>query len=187
MGGKADMAFENVVYPAFIRLEEESFGVHFPTLLPDYGWEVCLSSGSTKEEAIQKAKKALAYLLAGALYDNEDLPSQALIPANLVTEEMELVFIKTSYSDYAKEIEEHLPRRHWHIYFNRDEKSNFQAVAYKNKQGFWDVKIDGDLPVKIEQKKLLQLCPTYPVVCTVRRRAEAEELFDSFVLRLEEL
>ncbi len=94
MGGKADMAFENVVYPAFIRQEEESFGVHFPTLLPDYGWEVCLSSGSTKEEAIQNAKKALAYLLAGALYDNEDLPSQAPIPANLVTEEMELVFIK---------------------------------------------------------------------------------------------
>ncbi|RTQ90823.1 type II toxin-antitoxin system HicB family antitoxin [Lysinibacillus telephonicus] len=181
------MTFENVVYPAFIKREEEGFGIHFPTLLPKYGWEFSLCSGHTKKEAVQNAEKALAYLLAGALYDNEDLPSQAPIPSELVTEEMELISIKTSYSDYAKEIEEHLPRRHWHIYFNRDEKSNFQAVAYKNKQGFWDVKIDGDLPVKIEQKKLLQLCPTYPVVCTVRRRAEAEELFDSFVLRLEEL
>ncbi|MGE7624528.1 hypothetical protein ACQKMD_16175 [Viridibacillus sp. NPDC096237] len=129
------MAFENIVYPAFIKQEEESFGIHFPTLLPDYGWETNLSSGPTKKEAIQNAKKALAYLLAGALYENENLPSQAPIPANLVTEEMELVFIKTSYSDYVKEIEEHLPGRHWHIYFNRDEKSDFLAVAYKNKQG----------------------------------------------------
>lgn len=187
MGGKADMAFENVVYPAFIRQEEESFGVHFPTLLPDYGWEVCLSSGSTKEEAIQNAKKALAYLLAGALYDNEDLPSQAPIPANLVKEEMELVFIKTSYSDYAKEIEDHLPGRHWHIYFKRDEQSEFRAVAYKNKLGFWDVKVDGDLPIKIKKEKLLRLCPTYPEICKAQRRVEAEEAFDSFVIKVKEI
>lgn len=181
------MAFENVIYPAFIKQEEEGFGIHFPTLLPKYGWETPLSSGPTKKEAIQNAKKALAYLLAGSIYDNEDLPSQAHIPANLATEEMELVFIKTSYDDYSKEIEEYLPLRHWHIYFNRDEKSDFQAVAYKNKQGFWDVKVDGDLPIEIEQEKLLQLFPTYPVVCTVRRRVEAEEAFDSFILRVEEI
>lgn len=180
------MAFENVVYPAFIR-QEEGFGIHFPTLLPKYGWETPLSSGPTKKEAIQNAKKALAYLIAGALYDNEDLPSQAHIPANLVTEEMELVFIKTSYSDYAKEIEEHLPFYHWHIYFNRDEKSDFQAVAYKNRQGLWDVKVDGDLPIEIAQERLIQLCPTYPLICTARRRVEAEEAFDSLVLRVEEI
>ncbi|MGG0665610.1 type II toxin-antitoxin system HicB family antitoxin [Viridibacillus arvi] len=181
------MAFENVVYPAFIKQEEGSFGIHFPTLLPDYGWENYLVSCPSKKEVIQNAKKALAYLLAGALYDNEDLPNQAPIPANLVTEEMELVFIKTSYSDYAKEIEEHLPGRHWHICFNRDEKSDFRAVAYKNKQGFWDVKVDGDLPIGMEQVKLLQLCPKYPVICTARLRVEAEEAFDSFILRIKEI
>ncbi|MGE7926068.1 type II toxin-antitoxin system HicB family antitoxin [Viridibacillus arvi] len=181
------MAFENVVYPAFIKKEEEIFGIHFPTLLPDYGWEDYLVSGPSKKEAIQNAKKALAYLLAGALYDNEDLPNQAPIPTNLVTEEMELVFIKTSYSNYAREIEEHLPGRHWHISFNRDWGSDFQAVAYKNTQGFWDVKVDGDLPIELEQEKLLQLCPTYPVICTVRRRVEAEEAFDSFILRVKAL
>ncbi|MEK4521404.1 type II toxin-antitoxin system HicB family antitoxin [Psychrobacillus sp. FSL W7-1457] len=180
------MAFENVVYPAFIK-QEESFNIHFPTLLPKHGWETPLSYGPTKKEAIQNAKKALAYLLAGALYDNEDLPSQGQIPTNLVTEEMELVFIKTSYSDYAKEIEEHLPFRHWHIYFNRDENSDFQAVAYKNRQGLWDVKVDGDLPIEIAKEKLIQVCPTYPVICTVRRRVEAEEAFDSLILRVEEI
>lgn len=180
------MTFENIVYPAFIK-QEEGFGIHFPTLLPKYGWETPLSSGPTKKEAIQNAKKALAYLLAGDLYDNEDLPSQAHIPANLVTEEMELIFIKTSYSDYAKEIEEHLHFRHWHIYFNRDEKSDFQAVAYKNRQGLWDVKVDGDLPIEMAQEKLIQLRPTYPVICTVRRRGEAEEVFDSLVLRVKEI
>ncbi|MFJ7730875.1 type II toxin-antitoxin system HicB family antitoxin [Lysinibacillus sp. NPDC097231] len=178
------MAFENVVYPAFIKQEGGNFGIHFPMLLPETGWDFYLTSGPTKEEAIQNAKKALAYLLAGELYDNEELPSQAPIPANLVTEEMELIFIKTSYSDYAKGIEEHLPGRHWHIYFNRDWESDFQAVAYKNMQGFWDVKVDGDLPIEMEQEKLLQLCPTYPVISTVRRRVEAQEAFDSFVLRI---
>lgn len=181
------MAFENVVYPAFIKRDNGVFGVHFPTLLPEHGWETYLTSGSTKKEAIQNAKKALAYLLAGDLYDNEDLPSQAPILANLVTEEMELVFIKTSYRDYAKEIEEHLPGRHWHISFNRDWESDFLAVAYKNKQGFWDVRIDGDLPIEMEPEKLFQLCPTYPVICTVRRRVEAEEAFDRFVLSVKEM
>lgn len=180
------MTFEKIVYPAFIKQEDGLYGVHFPTLLPDHGWETYLSSGPTKKEAIQNAKKALAYLLAGALYDNEDLPCQAPIPANLVTEEMELVFIKTSYSDYAKELEEILPWRHWHIYFNRDEKSDFQAVAYKNKRGFWEVKVDGDLPIETAYEKLIQLCPTYPVICTVRHRFEAEETFDRFVLKLKE-
>lgn len=181
------MAFENVVYPAFIKQEEEIFGIHFPTLLPENGWEYYLTSAPTKKEVIQNAKKALAYLLAGYLYDNEDLPSQAPIPAKLVTEEMELIFIKTSYSDYANEIEEHLPGRHWHINFNRDWDSDFIAVAYKNKQGLWDVRVDGDLPIEMGPEKLLQLCPTYPVICTVRRRVEAEEAFDSFVLRVKEM
>ncbi|MCZ8541889.1 type II toxin-antitoxin system HicB family antitoxin [Psychrobacillus psychrodurans] len=180
------MAFGNVVYPAFIK-QEEGFGIHFPKLLSKYGWETPLSYGPTKKEAIQNAKKTLAYLLAGALYDNEDLPSQAHIPATLVTEEMELIFIKTSYSDYAKEIEEHLHFRHWHIYFNRDEKSDFQAVAYKNRQGLWDAKVDGDLPIEMAQEKLIQLCPTYPVICTVRRRDEAEEAFDNLVLRVKKI
>ncbi|MFJ7973694.1 type II toxin-antitoxin system HicB family antitoxin [Psychrobacillus sp. NPDC096389] len=178
------MSFENVIYPAFIK-QEKGFHIYFPTLLPKYGWETPLSSGPTKKEAIQNAKKSLAYWLAGALYDNEDLPSQGYIPANLVTEDMELIFITTSYSDYAKEIEEHLPLRHWHIYFNRNEQSDFQAVAYKNKQGLWDVMVDGDLPIEIAQEELIQLCPTYPLICTVRRRVDAEEAFDSLVQRVE--
>ncbi|WP_239431798.1 type II toxin-antitoxin system HicB family antitoxin [Sporosarcina sp. ACRSL] len=181
------MTFENVAYPAFIKQEEEGFGIHFPTLLPEFGWEYPLCSATTKKEAIQRAKKELAYLLAGVLYDNEELPSQSHIPADRVTEEMELVFITTSYSDYAKEIDEHLPWRHWHIYFNRDMSSDFQAVAYKNDQGYWDVRVDGHLPIALEQKKLLQLCPTYPVICTVRCRVEAEEAFDRFVRRVEDL
>lgn len=185
--GVVEMAFENVVYPAFIKQQEGIFGIHFPTLLPEYGWEVYLTSGPTKKEAIQNAKRALAYLLAGNLYDNEDLPSQAPIPADLVKKEMELVFIKTSYSDYTKEIEEHLLGRHWHINFNRDSESDFLAVAHKNKHGFWDVRIDGDLPIEIEPEKLVQLCPTYPVICTVRRRIEAEEAFDSFVFKVKEM
>ena len=156
-------------------------------MLPEHGWEFPLCYGPTKTEAIQNAKRALAYLLAGDLYDNEDLPSQEPIPASLVTEEMELVFIKTSYRDYAKEIEEHLPGRHWHINFNRESESDFLAVAYKNKQGLWDVRVDGDLPIKMEPEKLLKLCPTYPVVCTVRRRVEAEEGFDSFVRKVKEI
>ncbi|MGN4123461.1 type II toxin-antitoxin system HicB family antitoxin [Lysinibacillus sphaericus] len=178
------MKFENVVYPAFMKRDNEEYGVYFPTLLPEFGWEYSLSSGRTKQEAIEKAKKDLAYLLAGALYDNEELPSNAPIPAEFVTEEMELVFIKTSYSDYAEELEEHLPWRHWHIYFNRDDP-DFQAVAYKNKHGLWDVKIDY-LPTEVEQEKLLRICPTYPLICTVRLRTEAEEAFDSFVRKIVE-
>lgn len=181
------MAFENVSYPAFIKQREGVFDVHFPTLLPEFGWEYSLTSGKTKKAAIQNAKKALAFLLARYLYDNEDLPSRAPIPANLVTKEMELVFIKTSYSDYAEEIENHLPGRHWHIDFNRDWESDYKAVVYKNELGLWDVRIDGDLPIEIEPEKLLQLCPTYPLICTVRRRVEAEEAFDSFVLKVKEM
>ena len=79
------------------------------------------------------------------------------------------------------------PFTHWHIYFNRDERSDFQAVAYKNREGLWDVKVDGNLPIEIAKEKLIQVCPTYPVICTVRRRVEAEEAFDSLVLRVEEI
>jgi len=71
--GVVEMAFENVSYPSFIKQREGVFDVHFPTLLPEFGWENSLTSGQTKKAAIQNAKKALAYLLAGYLYDNEDL------------------------------------------------------------------------------------------------------------------
>lgn len=181
------MIFENIVYPAFIKQNEEGFGVHFPTLFPEQDWKFYRSLGQTKDEAILNAKKDLAYFLAGVLYDNEELPGQVNIPSDLVTVEMELVWISTSYSDYAKEIEEHLLGRHWHIDFNRDEESEYKAVAYKNKQGHWEVRADGNLPIETEVEKLLQICPTYPLICIAFRRNEAEKNFDIFVRQAEEI
>ncbi|WP_080846258.1 hypothetical protein [Cytobacillus gottheilii] len=179
------MAFESAVYPAFIKKNKEGFGVHFPTLYPETGWQHYKSLGKTKKEAIQNAKKDLAYFLAGIVYDYEELPSNAPIPANLVTQEMELVWITAVYRDYAKEIEEHLIGRHWHIDFNRDMNSEYKAVAYKNEQGVWEVRIDCHLPV--EEKHLQKICPNYPLICLATRRAEAEEKFDRFVLKVEEI
>ncbi len=181
------MKFEDVTYPAFFKKDGHEYGLHFPTLLPDYGWEIPICTGLTKKEVIQHGKKRLTFLIAGRLHDNEELPSQEPIPIHLRTEDMELIFLKTAFNKFAKELEEHLPWRHWHIYFNRDDSSDFQAVAYKNKQGLWKVVVDGELPVNIQLDKLLHLCPTYPVICTVRRRVEAEEVFDQFVRDLKEI
>lgn len=58
------MEFENIAYPAFIEREAGEYGVYFPTLRPNTGWEYPLVTGSTKKEAIKEAKKRLAYLLA---------------------------------------------------------------------------------------------------------------------------
>lgn len=180
------MEFENIAYPAFIEREAGKYGIYFPTLLPDAGWRYPVSAHSSKQEAIKEAKKHLAYLLAAILYDNEDLPTNSPIPVELVTKHMELISLKPPYTDYAEEIEAYLTCRHWHSDFNRDYHSEVKAVAYKHKNGLWDVKDDGS-PIEVKKEKLLQLCPTFLLICRVQRRAEAEEAFDRFVRKLKAL
>lgn len=180
------MEFENIAYPAFIEREAGEYGVYFPTLCPKTGWKYPVSTGSSKQEAVKQAKKQLAYLLAAILYDNEELPTNSPIPADRVTKHMELISLKPTYTPYAEEIEEHLIWRHWHIDFNRDSRSKYKAVAYKNEDGLWDVKDDG-IPIEGKRKKILQICPTFPLICRVQRRAEAEAAFDQFVRKLKAL
>lgn len=180
------MEFEHIAYPAFIEREVGEYGVYFPTLHPKTGWKYPVSTSPSKQEAIKQAKKQLAYLLAATLYDNEDLPTNSPIPADRVTKHMELISLKPTYTPYAEEFKEHLLGRHWHIDFNRDCRSKYKAVAYKNEDGLWDVKEDG-IPFKGKMEKLLQICPTFPLICRVKRRAEAEVAFDQFVRKLRAL
>lgn len=128
---------DKLVYPAFIQQDDEGiFGVYFPTLFPESGWDFPLSRGETKREAIKNAKKDLAYSLAGILYDNEELPEPIPIQSNHLSQGMELIEVETSLEPYAEEIEEHLKGRHWHICYYVEENDDFiEAIGYKNDQG----------------------------------------------------
>ncbi|KKK38092.1 hypothetical protein WQ57_09710 [Mesobacillus campisalis] len=165
--------FEKLVYPAFVQqIDEGVFGVYFPTLFSDEGWDYPLSQGNTKRSAIQNARKELAYTLAGFLYDNENLPRPIPIPDNALSSGMELLDIETSYAPYAVEIEEHLKGRHWHIGFYDEESDEYmEAIGFKNDQGMWD----------IYYEDVLEDTSSETLLFTVKRHSEAEEKFKQFV------
>jgi predicted RNase H-like HicB family nuclease len=103
-------------YPAFIYREEEGeFGVYFPTLFGEDGWDYPLGSGITKSKAIKEAKKELAYTIAGLIYDKDPVPEPGVILKEQLSTGMELIEIETCFDDYKDEIEENFRTRHWHI------------------------------------------------------------------------
>lgn len=178
---------DKLVYPAFIQQDDEGiFGVYFPTLFPESGWDFPLSRGETKREAIKNAKKDLAYSLAGILYDNEELPEAIPIQSNHLSQGMELIEVETSLEPYAEEIEEHLKGRHWHICYYVEENDDFiEAIGYKNDQGTWDIFFEycseDEIEIFDSFCKKNPDYPNYPLLFTVRLRTEAEEKFNQFV------
>lgn len=178
---------EKLVYPAFIQQDDEGmFCVYFPTLFHEFGWEYPLSRGKTKRIAIKEAKKDLAYSLAGILYDNEELPESIPIQINHLSQGMELIDVETSFEPYAKEIQEHLKGRHWHInYYDEDNDDFIEAIGYKNEQGTWDIFFEdcseGDIEIFDSFCKKNPAYPDYPLLFTVKLRTEAEEKFNQFV------
>ncbi|MEK3990126.1 type II toxin-antitoxin system HicB family antitoxin [Robertmurraya sp. FSL R5-0851] len=169
---------EKFVYPAFIQQDDDGvFGVYFPTLFSEAGWDFPLSRGETKRQAIKNAKKDLAYSLAGILYDNEDLPEPVPIQSKHLSKGMELIDIETSFEPYADEIQEHLKGRHWHIGYYVEEQSEYiEAIGFKNDQGMWDIFFE-DFSKEEEN-------PEYPektLLFTVKTHSEAEEKFYHFV------
>ncbi|PEJ59328.1 HicB family protein [Bacillus sp. AFS002410] len=180
--------FEKLVYPAFIKQDDEGrFGVYFPTLFPEFGWDFSLSAGVTKFEAIKNAKKDLAYSLAGILYDNESLPIPIPIQKELLTKGMELIDVETSFIPYSNEIKEHLKGRHWHIaYYIEEYEEEIEAIGYKNDRGEWDI-FFGDYS---EEEEALFFDSTYKknspfpesiILFSVKLRSEAQEKFNQFV------
>ena len=175
---------EKLVYQAFIQQDDEGvFGVYFPTLFPESGWDFPLSQGKTKSEAIQDAKKDLAYFLAGILYDNEELPEPIAINSNELSKGIELINIETSFEPYAKEIKKHLKGRHWHITYYDEENEDFiEAIGYKNEQGMWDIFFEHCSEDNNEVfDSFCKKNPDYPLLFTVKLRIEAEEKFNQFV------
>lgn len=175
---------DKLVYPAFIQQDDEGiFGVYFPTLFPESGWDFSLSRGKTKCEAIINAKKDLAYSLAGILYDNEELPEPVPIQSNNLSQGMELIEVKTSFEQYAEEIEAHLKGRHWHIcYYVEDNDDFIEAIGYKNDQGTWDIFFEYCSEEELETLAYFHTKnPDYPLLFTVKLRTEAEKKFNQFV------
>lgn len=123
--------FEKFVYPAIVKQEVEGgFGVYFPTLFPNHGWEISISNGNTKYEAIKEAKKKLAFTLAGILDDNESLPKPIPIQSESISKGMELIEVETSFHPYYDEIKQHLKGRHWHItYYIEEHDEEIEAIA----------------------------------------------------------
>ena len=157
-----------IVYPAFVKEDEEGmFCVFFPNLFSEFGWEYPMSRGKTKQIAIKKAEKELAYSLAGFLYDNESLPKPFMIQNKHIPQGMELINIETSLEAYAEEIKEKLKGRHWHInYYVEESEECLEAIGFKNK-GMWDIYYsdnDGE-----------------EFLFTVKLYSEAEEKFKQFV------
>jgi len=110
--------FEKFIYPAIMKQEVDGdFGVYFPTFFPKHGWEIPLSNGKTKFEAIKEAKKELAFSLAGILDDNESIPKPIPIQIESISNGMELIEVETSFQPYDDEIKQHLIGRHWHMTF----------------------------------------------------------------------
>jgi predicted RNase H-like HicB family nuclease len=168
--------FGKVVYPAFIQQEDEGgmFGVYFPTLFPEAGWDYPLSRGKTRSRALKNAEKDLAFSLAGFLYDNEELPEPIPIQSNKLSQGMELIDMETSFDQYAEEILEHLKGRHWHIgYYIEENDEYIEAIGFKNDKGMWDIFFEDDSEEKGH--------PEGTLLFTVRLHSEAEEKFKQFV------
>jgi len=180
--------FEKLVYPAIIKQEDEGgFGVYFPTLFPEFGWDFSLSEGITKSEAIKEAKKDLAYSLAGILYDNESLPKPIPIQNESLSMGMELIDVETSFNPYSDEIKEHLKGRHWHIInYIEEYEEEIEAIGYKNNQGNWDI-FFGDYSEEEESQffdSSYNKNSEYPEsirLFSVKLRSEAQEKFNQFV------
>lgn len=150
--------FHNVTYPAFIKKQDGTFGVYFPTLFPEHGADYPLATGHTQQHAIANAQKELAYTLAGMLYDNETLPPP--MPFHCDDASQQYIEMETSFEPYAEEINAHLRGRHWHIdYYDANDTTLFSAVGYKNENGQWDIYFNDAL------------------LFTVIRYAEAEKQF----------
>ncbi|OXS76499.1 HicB family protein [Lysinibacillus sp. KCTC 33748] len=180
--------FGELVYPAFIQQDaDETYGVYFPTLFPENGWDIPLCWGKTKLIAIKNAEKDLAYSLAGILYDNEELPKPIPIQSNNLSQGMDLIHVKTSFEPYAEEIQEHLKNAHWHIdYYAEEYEERIEAIGYKNDQGKWDIQF-GDYS---EEEEILffdsshRRNPEWPfnmILFSVHTRSEAQEKFNQFV------
>jgi predicted RNase H-like HicB family nuclease len=180
---------KKLVYPSFIKQHEEGdFGVYFPTLFPEDGWEYPLAGGATRDEAIKNAQKELTFSLAGILYDNEDLPRSIPIQSEHLSEGMEIIDIETTISLYSEEIKEHLKGRHWHIsyYLEDNEDEVIEAIGYKNDQGEWDIFFDD---YSEEEETLFfdssyKKNPHWPdeiLLFSVHLRTEAQEKFNQFV------
>jgi predicted RNase H-like HicB family nuclease len=178
---------EKFVYPAFILQEDEGmFGVYFPTLFPEAGWDYPLSRGETKRKAISNAKKDLAFSLAGILYDNEEIPEPIPIQSNRLSKGMELIDVETAFDPYADEIQEHLKGRHWHIGYYVEENGEYiEAIGFKNDQGMWDIFFeDYSEEEEIKSNNSSFGNPQYQdntLLFTVKFHSEAEEKFNQFV------
>ena len=166
---------EKIVYPAFIKQEDEGmFCVYFPTLFPESGWEYPLSRGKTKRIVIKNVERDLAFCLAGILYDNENLPEPISIENNCISKGMELINVETSFEPYAEEIQEHLKGRHWHIgYYVEENDEYIEAIGFKNDRGMWDIFYEDNT----EEEET----PYDNILFTVKLYSEAEEKFKQFV------
>jgi len=179
---------KKLVYPAFIKQQEEGdFGVYFPTLFPEDGWEYPLAEGATKLEAIKSAEKRLALSLAGILYDNEDLPEPSIIQSEHLSEGMEIVDIETTLNLYSDEIMENLKGRHWHIsYYVESFDENIEAIGYKNDQGEWDIFFedyteDEETYFFDSSYKKNSEWPYDYILFSAHSRSEAQNKFNQFV------
>lgn len=174
-------------YPAFIRREEDGgFGVYFPTLFNEAGWEYPLSKGSTKTKAIKAAKIDLAYTIAGMIYDNDDVPEPVMIPLDQLSEGMEMIEIETCYEDYKKEIDEHLRLRHWHIDYWDEEQGSISTIGFRNERGSWDIYFsdytsDEEVRILDQHYSRTSNSPNEWLLFTVRSRSEGEEKVYSFI------
>lgn len=181
------MGTTNWKYPAFIRREKDGdFGVYFPTLFSDTGWEFPLSRGNTKDKAIKEAKKDLAYVIAGILYDNDAVPESVIIPNDQISEDMEVIEIETCYEDYKKEIDEHLQGRHWHIDYWDEEHSAISTIGFRNEFGTWNIYFNE--PTSVDEARILDQnykrtsnSPNEWLLFTVRSRSEGEEKVYHFI------
>lgn len=183
------MEYKKLVYQACIKQHEEGdFGIYFPNLFPEDGWEYPLAVGTTRLEAIKEAQKKLAFSLAGILYDNEDLPKPLPIQNKDLLEGMEIIDIETATSLDSEEIKEHLKGRHWHIsyYLEDNEDEVIEAIGYKNDQGEWDIFFDDysedEEPHFFDSS--YRKNPEWPydiILFSVHLRSEAQEKFNHFV------
>jgi predicted RNase H-like HicB family nuclease len=182
---------KKVIYPAFIKQDDEGmYGVYFPTLFPDSseaGWDFPKSEAETKSEALEKAKKDLAFTLALVLNSNEELPEPVPIPVNQLTKEMEAIEIETSIDQYSDEIKEYIKGHHWHLdYYVEEYNENIEAIGYKNDEGKWDILFE-DFSEEEEAQffdSSYKGSPKYPgsiILFSVDFRSEAEEKFNQFV------
>jgi predicted RNase H-like HicB family nuclease len=174
-------------YPAFIRREKDGdFGVYFPTLFSDVGWEYPLSRGNTKNKAIKEAKKDLAFTIAGIIYDNDIVPEPVTIPKEQLTDEMEVIEIETCFEDYKHEIEENFRLRHWHIDYWDKEYGSISTIGFQNELGTWSIYFSEETSIEEENVldkhyKRTSNSPNEWLLFTVNSRSEAEQKVYDFI------